>query len=102
MALKEKYRFFGDRSDCNNHNVIVTAYSILDTETNILTVSYSFCSSKDKYNKAFGKKIAKNRHDSKPCMLFKLEDTSYITIDKLIRDNIVSSNYLPKSMYGIY
>ena len=97
MALKEKYRFFGNRSDCKHHNTITTAYSVLDTDTKILTVAYSFCSPKDKYNKVFGKKVAKSRHDSNPCMLFSLtEDSSYLTIDKLIWENIANSKYHPQ------
>lgn len=96
---KEKFRFFGNRSDCNHHDIIVTAYSRLDN--NILSVSYAFCSDKDKYDKQFGKKIAMQRYANKPCFTMELNETpTYKTIDDIIRRHMIHSKFCPDSFGG--
>lgn len=102
MSIRAKYRFFGERSNCNNHDIIITAYSELNDE-NVLTVGYSFCSKHDKYDKHKGKVIAKNRHDKNPCLIIKFENPpKFSDIDLVILENSFKSKYKPASLVNFH
>lgn len=84
------YRYYGDRSDCNHHQGIICVATKLNTQTHILTIGASFCSPKERFDKAIAKKIAKGRmeEDRTKLAITVKPSINHIEINAIITDNL--------------